>query len=316
MILPGVEDTMASRTPTPELGTVPTDDGHTISYASYGTTPQTIVLVHGITLDRRIWEPQVRDLTDAGFRVVTVDQRGHGASSPLSATVDPARLGADIGCVLEALDLHDVTLVGHSLGGIASLAFVVGEPDVAKLRLHGIVLLSTTGTARFASHVTSMHAIVAPFERLAYKAMPRWVPTPVRVAVKPRSIGRGVMRLAFGRSADSTHVAVTEHMFSHTAHSTVRHLFAGLLDWHLLDDVDEVEVPALVVCGSRDLVTPLPLSRHLHARLSGSELFVVPGGGHMLMMEHPELVTDLVADFAERNAPATAPRTVKVVDAS
>lgn len=307
---------MASRTPTPETGTVRTDDGHAISYASYGASPATVVLVHGITLDRRIWAPQVRDLTESGFRVVTIDQRGHGASSPLEATVDPARLGADLGCVLEALDLYDVTLVGHSLGGIASLAFAVGEPEVAAQRLHGLVLLSTTGTARFASHVTSMHAIVAPLERLAYKAVPRWMPTPVRVAVKPKSIGRGVMRLAFGRSADTTDVAVTEHMFSNTAHATVRHLFAGLLDWHLLDDLDDVEVPTLIVCGSRDLVTPLPLSRHLQAHLSDSELFVVPGGGHMLMMEHPELVTDLIGDFAERNTGvAEAPRTIRVVDA-
>lgn len=307
---------MASRTPTPELGTVRTDDGHAIAYASYGRAPETVVLVHGITLDRRIWAPQVRDLTDAGFRVVTVDQRGHGASSPLSATVDPARLGADLACVLEALDLHDVTLVGHSLGGIASLAFVVANPDLAGRRLRGLVLLSTTGTARFVSHVTSMHAIVAPIERLAYKAMPRWIPTPVRMAVKPKAIGRGVMRLAFGRSPDRTDVAVTEHMFSHTAHSTVHHLFGGLLDWHLLDDLDEVAVPTLIVCGSRDFVTPLPLSRHLHARLPGSELFVEPGGGHMLMMERAELLADLVGDFAARSARRAPDAAITAADAS
>lgn len=306
---------MASRTPTPELGTVRTDDDHAISYASYGSGASTVVLVHGITLDRRIWAPQVRDLTAAGHRVVTIDQRGHGDSSPLNAAVDPARLGADIACVLEALDLHDVTLVGHSLGGIASLAFVVGHPAEAEERLHGLVLLSTTGTARFASHVTSMHAIVAPVERLAYKVVPRWIPTPVRVAVKPKPIGRGVLRFAFGRRPESNDVAVTEDMFSHTAHSTVRHLFSGLLDWHLLDDLDEVDVPTLIVCGSRDLITPLPLSRHLHNRLHGSELFVVPGAGHMLMMERPELLADLLTDFAERNAPAEAGPSLEIVDA-
>lgn len=302
---------MASRTPTPVLGTVRTDDGHTIAYASFGTAttsgPGTFVLVHGITLDRRIWAPQVRDLTDAGFRVVTIDQRGHGKSSALSDTVAPARLGADIACVLEQLDLHDVTLVGHSLGGIAALSFVADHPEVARARLRGVVLLSTTGTARFVSHVTSMQAIVGPVERLAYRAVPRWVPTPVRAAVRPRVIGQGVMRLAFGRAARREDVAVTEHMFATTAHATVRHLFAGLLDWHLLDDLGDVDVPVLVVCGSRDLITPLPLSRHLHARLGDSELFVVPGAGHMLMMERPELLADLVTDFAARTAAAAGP---------
>lgn len=297
---------MASRTPTPVVGTVRTDDGHEIAYASFGDAPTsgagTIVLVHGITLDRRIWAPQVRDLTDAGYRVVTVDQRGHGSSSPLSTTAAPERLGADLAAVLEELDLQDVTLVGHSLGGIASLSFVVGHPGVVKERVRGVVLLSTTGTARFASHVTSMHAVVGPIERLAYRAVPRWVPTPARVAVRPRVIGRNVMRLAFGREARREDVAVTEALFSETAHSTVRHLFAGLLDWHLLDDLDDVEVPVLIVCGSRDLITPLPLSRHLHARLPGSELFIVPGAGHMLMMERPELLVDLVTDFAAATA--------------
>lgn len=295
---------MASRIAVPEVGTVRTDDDHTISYASYGDAFETVVLVHGITLDRSIWDQQVCDLLDAGFRVVTIDQRGHGSSSPLSAAVDPARLGSDLACVLDALDLHDVTLVGHSLGGIAAIAFVVGHPEKAEERLHALVLLSTTGTARFASHVTSMHAIVAPIERLAYMAVPRWIPTPVRMAVRPKSIGRGVLRFAFGRKPDREDVAVTEHMFSHTAHATVRHLFEGLLDWHMLEDLDEVDVPTLIVCGSRDLVTPMPLSRHLQAHIHGSELFVVPGAGHMLMMERPALLSDLLVDFARCDAPA------------
>jgi len=302
---------------TEDMGVVRTDDGHSVAWQSAGSGERTVVLIHGLTLDSRIWERQVRDLTAAGHRVVTVDQRGHGASSPISATVAPQRLGTDIACVLEDLDLRDAVICGHSLGGIATLAFVTAHPGIAAERLSGMVLLSTTATARFVSHVAPMHALVAPIERIAYKGAPGWLPTPVQVALRPGVIGRRVMRLAFGTGADSADVADAASLFTTTARRTMRHLFEGLLDWHLLDSLGEVQTPALIVCGNRDIVTPIALSRHMHRRLAGSELYEIPGGGHMLMMERPRLVSDLIEDFVGRTtSPDGAARAARAAGAA
>ena len=111
---------MASRTPTPEFGTVRTDDDQEVSYASYGAAPETVVLVHGITLDRRIWAPQVRDLLDrlrtrgedlvAHLDLSRMDQRlAVEAVEMMERYRINALLVADPdGCLLGALNMHDL----------------------------------------------------------------------------------------------------------------------------------------------------------------------------------------------------------------
>jgi pimeloyl-ACP methyl ester carboxylesterase len=100
--------------------------GVTIDYFAAGEG-KSLVLVHGITESRRTWDPLVAPLIAAGYRVVAVDLRGHGASSQV-APYDLATMAGDLGAVLAEEGIDDALVVGHSLGGAVVSAFAAGGP--------------------------------------------------------------------------------------------------------------------------------------------------------------------------------------------
>lgn len=102
------------------------EPGVTIDYLVAGEG-RPLVLVHGITESRRTWDPLLAPLIAAGYRVVALDLRGHGASSKVGP-YDLAMMAADLGAVLEAESIDDALLVGHSLGGAVVSAYAAGGP--------------------------------------------------------------------------------------------------------------------------------------------------------------------------------------------
>ena len=119
----------------------PGNSGHAVD-----DTP-TFVLAHGITLSSRVWARQLRSLSAAGFRTIAFDGRGHGESSVGESGHSIENLAADLRTVLDAFDVHDAILVGHSMGGMAVQALAVHHPEVLAERVRGIVLLSTSARA-------------------------------------------------------------------------------------------------------------------------------------------------------------------------
>ncbi|QXQ09959.1 alpha/beta fold hydrolase [Paeniglutamicibacter sp. Y32M11] len=96
---------------------------------------QPVVLIHGYPLDGHSWERQTRALLEAGYRVITYDRRGFGASSKVGTGYDYNTFAADLNTVLETLDLNDVVLVGFSMGTgeLARYVSTFGHQRVAKL---------------------------------------------------------------------------------------------------------------------------------------------------------------------------------------
>src|SRR6266567_2529557 len=86
-----------------------------IYYEDHGTG-QPVVLIHGYPLDGHSWEKQERVLLQAGYRVITYDRRGFSQSSQPVAGYDYDTFAADLGTLLEHLDLRDAVLAGHSMG--------------------------------------------------------------------------------------------------------------------------------------------------------------------------------------------------------
>lgn len=96
---------------------------------------QPVLLIHGYPLDGNSWERQRSELLAAGFRVITYDRRGFGASSKVGTGYDYDTFSADLDAVLTALDLHDVVLVGFSMGTGELARYVgrYGHERIAKL---------------------------------------------------------------------------------------------------------------------------------------------------------------------------------------
>src|SRR5689334_17721919 len=93
-----------------------TDEIVKLAYFDYGTG-KPVILIHGWPLSKEMWEYQVDDLIKAGLRVIGYDRRGFGMSDRPWFGYDYDSLTDDLRAVIEQLDLHDVTLVGFSMGG-------------------------------------------------------------------------------------------------------------------------------------------------------------------------------------------------------
>ncbi|WP_114423320.1 alpha/beta fold hydrolase [Nocardioides houyundeii] len=96
---------------------------------------QPVVLVHGYPLDGQSWERQTRELLATGYRVITYDRRGFGRSSKVGTGYGYDTFAADLSAVIETLDLHDVVLVGFSMGTgeLARYVSAYGTERIAKL---------------------------------------------------------------------------------------------------------------------------------------------------------------------------------------
>ena len=98
------------------MSTITTKDGTTIYYKDWGKGP-VVTLSHGWPLNSDMWDGQMLFLAQHGFRVVAHDRRGHGRSSQAWSGNDMDGYADDLAAVIEALDLKDITMVGHSTGG-------------------------------------------------------------------------------------------------------------------------------------------------------------------------------------------------------
>ncbi len=276
---PDAHDGVASVFPDGPEHLIPTDDGATLRVVEAGQGP-TIVLVHGLTSNSDDWGYVARRLVDDGFHVVGVNQRGHGGSTVGTDGFDAPRLAADLATVFEQLEVTDAVLAGHSMGGIASMSFVLDRPDLANRRVTSLVLVATTARTSRSDQRAGIRLISKRnAERMSGDSS----------AV--RLIARGL----FGREPSGALIEAAIASGARCPETTRIGASLGLLDYDIRDRLGSIEIPTVVVCGTRDWVTPLYESKAIAAAIPGATLEVVPDAGHLVIWEADELVAELIA---------------------
>jgi pimeloyl-ACP methyl ester carboxylesterase len=270
-------------------------DGGTIYTIWRGDGPP-VVFCHGVTLSSRVWAKQFDSFPAAGFRAVAFDSRGHGESVAGETGHSIDNLADDLRSVLEGLDLHDVVLVGHSMGGMAVQAFAIRHPDVLHERVRGLVLQST------ASHnlVSDARRVREALERLA-----RLGPD-LTAFMRPRNLGFLLARIGFGDDPHPSHVEATRQMLAACSRDTTRAAGTALLSLDLTEGLPSIDVPTLVLVGTADALTPPRDSRRIVDLVPGARLVEFPGAGHMLMYERTDEVDALIMEFARDCQAGTA----------
>ena len=120
------------------MSTITTNDGTEIYYKDWGEGPA-VTLSHGWPLSADAWDGQMMFLAQHGFRCIAHDRRGHGRSSQAASGNDMNGYADDLAALIEALDLHDITVVGHSTGG-GEVTRYIGRHGTA--RVAKVVLIS------------------------------------------------------------------------------------------------------------------------------------------------------------------------------
>ncbi|MBZ6079751.1 alpha/beta fold hydrolase [Streptomyces olivaceus] len=284
--------------------------------------PVTVVFSHGYCLNQDSWHFQRAALRGV-VRTVHWDQRSHGRSGRGvtqvrdGSPVTIGELGRDLKAVIDAAAPEGpIVLVGHSMGGMTVMALADAFPELVRERVVGVALVGTSsgrlGEVNFGLPVAGVNAVrrVLPGVLKALGQRAELVEKGRRATA---DLFAGIIkRYSFAsRDVDPAVARFAERMIESTPIDVVAEYYPAFNDHDKTDALAEfADLPVLVLAGVRDLVTPSEHSEEIAGLLPDAELVLVPDAGHLVMLEHPELVTDRLADLLARAGAVPAATTV------
>jgi non-heme chloroperoxidase len=277
---------------------VATSDGGVIHAVELGQGPP-IVLVHGVTLSGAVWVRQFAALSDR-HRVIAIDQRGHGPSVAGGDGYSFDRLALDVLDVLDDLAVRDAVLVGHSMGGMVSLTAALADPDRMAKHVAGLVLVGTT--AGPITGVPLWPVVTGGMTALTHRTLAS-AEQRGRGLVPGEDLASWSTRVAFGSRPTPLDLELTRSLISAMSPSAMADLLVSLVGFDVRARLGEIRLPTRVVVGSRDLLLPPFHARRLAAAIPHAVLQVLLGCGHMVMLERPDELNELLAQFSESLVP-------------
>jgi pimeloyl-ACP methyl ester carboxylesterase len=245
-----------------------------------------MVLLHGVGSDRSIWALLMPRLAEH-FDVIGLDMPGYGDTPPLPEGEEPTvpALARAVARELDAIGVRKPHLVGHSMGGWVcfelarrGLARTVvalspaGAHTVSEGRRENITLATQRYGARLVAPLGRLPFLLGPIKALGLRTM----------FGKPGNVDAEAAALATRKIARAP-----------SFHATRRWMTS-----HNPEGLDEITCPVLIAWGTKDrLLTPKQGPR-LVGEISGSQLRLMPGLGHALQCDDPELVSSLILEFA------------------
>jgi non-heme chloroperoxidase len=273
------------------MSTITIKDGTEIYYKDWGKGP-VVTFSHGWPLSSDAWDGQMFFLVKHGYRCVALDRRGHGRSSQPSSGNDMNGYADDLAAVVEALDLKDATLVGHSTGG-GEVARYIGRH----------------GTKRVAAAV--LVAAVPPL-MLKTPANPEGLPIEVfdklrsDLTKNPSQFYRDLATPFYGANRTGSNVpqGTLDQFWLWSMQSGLLNAYESIKAFSETDfteDLKKFDVPTLVLHGEDDQIVPVKDSARKSARLiRGAREIYYPGAPHGLMATHQDRVNgDLLAFLQE-----------------
>ncbi len=271
---------------------VETRDGGTIRGTQRGPVDATtVVLLHGITLARDVWRNQFADL-DPSLRVIAIDLRGFGESVAGERGHSVEALGNDVADVLERLDVRDAVVVGHSMGGMALCEFLAGHPEVRRARVRGAVLFSSSTNSPVTRAVGNIGHLLDPLARWAdaHGGLPDFDDDVSYLMVA---------KIAFGKHPEADDVELTRALSRAASLVVTQEFGASILEYDRREALDSVSgLPVVVLHGTNDRIIPVGAAYTSVKHLVGARLEILPGCGHMPMLERRERVAEVLHSLA------------------
>lgn len=234
---------------------------------------QTLLLIHGAGGSHLTWPAELRRLPETA--VYALDLAGHGRSaSPSHSSI--AAYTQDVLDFIAALALQDLVVLGHSMGGaIAQMVGLAQPPGVT-----GLILLGTGAKLRV---------------------------SPAILEVIQEDYGKAISLLNqfywSGQQTPEVEAANRRSMMACPAEVMLND-FRACDQFDLRSRLAEISLPALVISASADQMTPPKFGQFLAEQLPQAEFALVEQAGHMMALESPEPVSQLVTAFLKKIAPA------------
>ncbi len=244
-----------------------------------GNPDPPLVLLHGAGGSRLNWPPLLRRLP--GRRTLAPDLPGHGRSLPR----DEATIGdyaEEVADWLDAVGVPPAVLVGHSMGSAVALSLALASAD----RVRGLVLIGAGPRLRVNARL------------LEATSRPDTFPDAVEK----------IIAWSFAAQASARLVELARRRMLEVDAESAHRALTSCNAFDAGDRLAEIACPTLILVGDSDRMTPPALSDELAEKIPGARLEVIPGAGHMLMMERPRDVADRLQAFCRTEFPEAGGR--------
>jgi len=224
--------------------------------------PVTLVM-HGAGGTHLDWPAEIRRMPE--LNAIIVDLPGHGKSTGAGRNSIGA-YASDMLALLDSLKLQKVILAGHSMGGAIAQTIALQHPD----RVLGLILIGTG--AKLGVHPDLLSGMVNETTRTISALVSMYYGTPVNENLQRRS----------------------QQRLGEFNPVTLYNDYVACNAFDLRQQINQIHVPTLIIGGSQDKMTPFKFSTYLNEQINGSHLERIEGGGHMMMLEQPELAAEAV----------------------
>ena len=257
-----------------------------------------LVFLHGIGGGAMAWRPQLEAFSP-DFHAVAWDMPGYGGSKPLES-VTFAGLAAALRRFLDALDLRNPVIVGHSIGGMVLQRFLQAS----------LVQASLVAETRPACHPHGARAAVLSGTSPAFgRPEGEWQREFIRARLGPLDAGRTMPELApeivrslVGNGADPRGLALAETAMARVPEATYRAMMLALLGFDMRAELPRIAVPCLVLAGEADTNAPAPMMAKMAARIPGAVFASLAGAGHLANLERPAAFNEALRSFLAATA--------------
>lgn len=263
--------------------------GAEVVYVDAGSGEPAILFVHGLSGSWQNWLENIPHFARSR-RVLALDLPGFGASPMPPWEVSIRAYGRLLHDFCEAVGVGDCAIVGNSMGGFASAEATARDPE----RFEKLVLVSAAGI----SHARMRRAPVEVAARMAAAAAPIGLRRQERALLRPR-----LRYLTFRQIVHRPLSLRPELLWEQFHHGAARPGFLpavqGLVGYDFLDELEEVDVPTLIVWGREDRVVPSTDAAGYAQRLRRSRTVIFGGTGHVPQLERPVRFNRLLERFLD-----------------
>ena len=263
-----------------------------LAYVDEGKGKETIIFIHGLGTYLRAWEKNIEGLK-SDYRVIAVDLPGYGKSSKNPHDGSMTYYASVIIEFMNKLNIEKAVLAGHSMGGQISMVTALQYPD----RVKKLVLVSPAGFERFSEGQKDWFKDVMTL-------------TGVKLT-KPDAIITNAA-YNFYNMPDYAEFIITDRIAMRAANDfdnycyTVVQSVHGMVDQAVIDKLDQIKQPTLILFGENDNLIPnrylnpgctQKIAEYGHSKIQNSELVMVPHCGHFLPLEKPDVFNEKVREF-------------------
>lgn len=257
--------------------------GISVTYTDRGTG-HPVLLVHGHPLDHTMWDPQVKALTEHGYRVIAPDLRGYGRSTVVPGTTTLDTFARDLAALLDHLGLDMVSAVGLSMGGQICLELYRLFSD----RIDSLTLAATDPRPETDQGKTD-RAVLA--QRLRSEGMRDYTD---RTLI-------GMMTADNVRDLPAVADHVRAMMYATPPEGAASALLGRAKRQDYLPLLRRIAAPTLLVVGRHDTFTPPRLTESMHVLVPDSVVEIIEGAGHLPNLERPERFNKALRRFLDHD---------------